>query len=110
MKMRKQFSGGIPLRLCSLKLVAATILVLVLGTCPSLTQLPTGTILGVVKDASGAAVPGAQVSVTNVDINDVRTTTTGSDGAFRVPALRPGRYSVKVEQGGFKTFNQPGIT
>ena len=58
----------------------------------------SSTILGVVKDTSGAIVPGASVTVQNEDTAQIRTTTTGSDGAYRVPALQAGRYSVRVEK------------
>jgi len=70
----------------------------------------TGTILGVVKDASGGVVAGATVTVLNTDISQTRTAVTGDDGAFRVPALLTGRYSVKVEKDGFKTETRNGLT
>lgn len=65
---------------------------------PVIAQAPVGTILGTVKDASGAAVPGANISVQNLDTNELRTTTTGDDGAYRVPGLAVGRYNVKIEK------------
>lgn len=76
---------------------------LLLAALPASAQLPSGTILGVVRDTTGATVPEAKVSVLNVDTNDARTATTGGDGAFRVSALQPGHYSVTVEKTGFKT-------
>ena len=103
-------SHGDSVRRRSGNLVLIAAIALLLAAAPMLAQLPTGTILGVVKDSSGATVPDAQVSVTNTDTNDVRSTTTGSDGAFRVSALQPGHYSVKVEKSGFKTLTQTGIT
>jgi hypothetical protein len=73
-------------------------------------QLPTGTILGVVKDATGGTVASAAVTVTNVDTNLVRTGTTGDDGAYRFPALPVGNYDVRVVKDGFQTTDRKGIT
>ncbi len=73
-------------------------------------QQSTGTILGIVKDSSGATVPSANISVTDVDTNEVRTTITGADGAFRVSALQPGHYIVKSEKTGFKTTSATDLT
>ena len=73
-------------------------------------QVPTGTILGVVKDPSGAVVAGAAITIRNVDTGDRRAATSGTDGAYRVPQLPTGHYEVKAEQGGFRTETQQGIT
>jgi len=70
----------------------------------------SGTILGTVKDQTGAVVPQAKVTVVNTDTNATRIATTGDDGSFRFPALLAGHYSVKVEKGGFKTEIQTGLT
>ena len=69
-----------------------------------------GTILGVVKDASGGTVPQAKVTVTNTDTNDSRTINTGDDGAYSAPGLNPGHYTLKIEKVGFKTVNQTGLS
>ncbi len=92
-----------------LKTISILALLLLVVGAPAFAQLPSGTILGVVKDSTGGSVPDAQVTLTNVDTNSVRTTTTGADGAYRVPALQPGHYSVKVEKNGFKTVTQSGL-
>lgn len=64
-------------------------------------QLTRGIVSGTVRDASGLAVPGATVTVTNVDTNISRTSVTSEVGFYRVPALEPGSYKVKVEMPGF---------
>ena len=70
----------------------------------------TGSILGTVKDATGAVIPGATVTVTNTDKNVViRTTTTGSEGDFVASLLPIGHYSVAVEANGFKKSVQTNI-
>ncbi len=84
-------------------------LLCVLAAVPALAQ-ESGVILGVVKDPSGGTVPNAKVTVTNVDTSASRTVTTGDDGAYRVPALQPGHYSVKVEAQGFRTEIITGLT
>src|SRR5579863_4528694 len=77
---------------------------LLLWAIPSSTQTSQGTILGTVRDASGGAIAGATVTITNTGTNDTRTATTGADGEYRVPALQPGLYTVRVEASGFKTL------
>jgi len=76
---------------------------------PASAQLPTGTFWGVVKDTSGAVVPGANVTIQSVETNEARNAVTDSSGAYRVPALPVGHYQIKVEHGEFKTETQTGL-
>jgi hypothetical protein len=76
---------------------------LVLAATPAWGQTFRGTILGIVSDATGAAVPGATVTVRNVDTGLLRTTETQADGSYRVPELPIGTYDVTVEKTGFQT-------
>src|SRR6185369_1148146 len=62
-----------------------------------------GTVTGEVRDASGAAVAGASITVRNTETNGVRTVATNEEGVYSVPALNPGMYDVKVEKPGFKS-------
>src|SRR5262245_33077018 len=62
-----------------------------------------GTITGEVKDATGAALPGATVTAQNVATNAVRTQASNETGAFSFPALPPGAYLIKGELSGFRT-------
>src|SRR5579859_2861151 len=68
-----------------------------------------GTILGSVTDSSGAAVPGATVTIKNVDTGLVRTVTSSDDGSYAAPELPIGTYSVSVEKAGFKLGVVTGI-
>src|SRR6266852_4153277 len=68
-----------------------------------------GTILGSVTDSSGAAVPGATVTIKNVDTGLVRTVTTSDDGSYSAPELPIGTYSVSVEKAGFMLGVVTGI-
>src|SRR5438105_1956122 len=77
-------------------LQAILLAALLVSAIPALAQQSNGAILGVVKDTSGGAVPNAKVTVTITDTGEVRTTTTGEDGAYRVPALRAGNYTVQI--------------
>jgi hypothetical protein len=76
---------------------------------PTFAQLPTGTILGVAKDSSGAVLPNTTITIMNVDTGAKRTATTGDDGAYRAAELPVGHYEVKGEHAGFKTETQKGI-
>jgi hypothetical protein len=62
-----------------------------------------GEITGKVTDSSGAVVPSATVTVTNVATSQVRQIETNETGNFTVPFLPPGSYRVQVEKTGFKT-------
>jgi hypothetical protein len=71
-------------------------------TASSWAQKDTGSIVGTVKDPSGAVVPNASVTVTDVEHGQTINTTTNPDGEFVVSPLRVGRYTVTVQQSGFK--------
>ncbi len=74
------------------------------GGLTSQAQEVTATIVGSVKDASGAVVPGAVVTVTNTDRNEVeRTVTTNVSGDYVAPLLPIGHYKVEVTA---KTFSK----
>lgn len=80
----------------------ACILALVLLTGVStFGQERSGELNGVVKDASGAVVPNATVTITNKASSRVFTTKSGSDGTYVARELEPGRYSVLFEAQGF---------
>lgn len=59
-------------------------------------------ITGLVKDPTGAAVAGANVTVTNKATGGTRKLTSNSEGLYSFPSLPPGVYELKVEQSGFK--------
>ncbi len=77
---------------------------------PAVSQLPTATILGNVKDSSGAVVPGATVIARNVDTGQTRTASSAADGSYRIPALPVGNYELRVENPGFQTEVRQGLT
>ena len=69
-----------------------------------------GSISGTVTDSSGAAVPHANVTITELDTGQSRNLMTDDRGTYRVLALPVGRYEVKAEQPGFRTAVRTGIT
>ena len=66
-------------------------------------------VSGVVRDSSGGALPGADVTITKIDTGAVRSVVSGSDGTFVLPNLAVGPYQLKVELQGFNTYLQDGI-
>ena len=72
-------------------------------------QITTATIVGTIKDASGAALPGATVTARNADTGFNRIVPSNDVGAYRLDFLPIGRYNVEVTLSGFKTVNRSGI-
>src|SRR5688572_3553379 len=72
-------------------------------------QTTTATVYGVVRDTSGAVLPGASVTAINQGTNLSRDVVTDERGEFAVPALPTGRYTVKIEMQGFKTYTNEGL-
>ena len=64
-------------------------------------QTNTGTITGIITDASKAAIPAAKVSITNLDTNIITVVAATDRGNYSAPALLPGKYKVAVEKEGF---------
>lgn len=75
-------------------------------------QETTGSLTGTVKDANGAAVPGATVNVIDPKTSNavVRTATTNDDGVYSIPDLKPGTYTISVEAPSFKKSVTTGVT
>ena len=67
------------------------------------------TIFGTITDSTGAVLPNIAVTVTNTQTGAVRQTVSAAAGAYVVPQLSVGTYSVRVEASGFKTFVQDNI-
>ncbi len=72
-------------------------------------QAVYGEIFGTVRDASGAAIPGGEVTITDVGKATVFTTLTNDSGNYSKTRLIPGKYQVKVSLSGFKSFIQDDV-
>jgi len=90
------------MRLKHLPVVAANAVLLLSGA--ALAQTSKGIIAGVVRDSTGAVVPGVQIKLLNVETQETRNTVSGADGAYRADALQPGRYNVTASLSGFQNF------
>src|SRR5262249_22024633 len=76
-------------------------------TAPALfAQITAATISGVVKDETGAVLPGADIVATNVETGISRSTVSNGDGAFTLAGLPPGKYEVRITLPGFSTAAQ----
>src|SRR5438093_10282341 len=72
-------------------------------------QTVQGVITGTITDPTGAVVPGATVTITNVGTNISQTTTTGSDGSYRFPLVPPGTYTIEIKAANFGGVRVSGI-
>src|SRR4051812_25253807 len=93
------------------KFVALAVVVFICAV-PSLgtAQVLYGSIVGDVKDSSGAGMPGATVLATNNSTGFKREAVTDAVGHFNLADLPAGTYSLKATQQGFRTFEQTQVT
>src|ERR1700733_13847032 len=78
-----------------------TVLFLALTFVRGWAQTDTARVEGTVTDATGASVPGATVTIKNLQNNAVTTVTSGGNGDFTASALEPGTYQATVTVAGF---------
>jgi hypothetical protein len=92
-----------------LAMLIASVCLLSLAIAPTaLAQVTTGTIVGTVSD-TGGVVPGATVTVRNVNRGTTTAFTTDESGSYTAPFLVPGTYAVEVEVAGFKKWVRSDI-
>ena len=91
-------------------LVTLLVLTSFFGLRPMRAQSERGTITGTVSDSTGAVVPGASVTVTNVATNVALIATTNQAGEYTLPGVAVGKYNLRVERQGFRAFVLTGIT
>ena len=90
--------------------VLAALLLLMCAFSPAASgQVLYGSIVGNVQDGTGAAVPGASVTITHDESKATRNAVTDGAGAYRLPTLQPGTYTVTAELSGFQTVAREGI-
>ena len=88
--------------LCALSL-------LLIAPVAAWSQVLYGSIVGNVRDASGAAVPDATITITSQETNQVRSTTTNDEGGYSVPTVQSGTYEVKVTKEGFRPIAEGSV-
>lgn len=87
------------------KSLSAFLMVVVMTTA-AFAQTETARLQGTITDASGAALSGANITITDLGTNRVVTVQTDENGSYSVLALQPGRYRIEVQQANFKTTQQ----
>ena len=90
--------------------LALLLLVVLASTSLAAAQATTGSIEGIVTDNQGLVVPGATVTVRNIDTNVSRSTVTGGDGGYRFLNMPVGNYELTVELAGFSRYVRAGLT
>jgi hypothetical protein len=91
---------SVPFRYCA---------VAILSISPLVAQISTGTIVGVVEDASGAVIPNAQLTLRQTATGDTRRSIAAGSGEFNFPVLQLGSYVLTAAANGFKTKTLTGI-
>ncbi|MGH9620986.1 MAG: carboxypeptidase-like regulatory domain-containing protein, partial [Bryobacteraceae bacterium] len=76
---------------------------------PLCAQQPTAQVTGIITDASGAVVPGATITVTNVNTGVAATTKSNNSGNYLFPVVQPGMYNIGVQKSGFDQITRTGI-
>lgn len=80
-----------------------------LSTLAPAQSITSGDVTGIITDPSGAVVPGATVTLTNINTNVSNKTTTNADGDYRFAFVLPGSYKVDVTASGFQSQEHPGV-
>ena len=98
------------MRCLVLKKCLLFLIVVMAAVAPVAAQVEQGQIVGVVKDQTGAPVPGTTVVVTNTKTGVTRDVVSGADGAYVVTGLAPSVYAVKASLSGFSPAERKGVT
>ena len=84
-----------------MKRLVLVLLLMLSSAIPAVAQFETGNIVGTIKDSTGAVVPGAKVTLTNVGTGVTSDKTTDANGIYEFFTIRPGTYVVTAEKAGF---------
>jgi hypothetical protein len=92
------------------KTVFIYLCVLALSAAPMFAQTNTGRVTGTVTDATGAVIPGVDITVRNPATGLIRNAVTNESGTYQVPLLPVGTYEVQAALAGFATEVRSGVT
>jgi len=90
--------------------VVVGVVVTVLAASPAFGQGAVAEINGSALDQTGAALPGVTITITEEATGLVRTAVANESGRFVIPAVTPGRYTLRAELSGFQTQTRAGVT
>jgi hypothetical protein len=94
----------------AVRLLLCSMLALLASARGAFAQVETADILGRVADSSNAVIPGAIVTVKNLDTGAIYTQKSNAAGEYLIGSLRIGRYSVAIESQGFETYSVPEVS
>ena len=95
------------LRLARFVSVAALIVGI---AAPAMAQTTPSHLIGTVKDAQGAVLPGVSITATAPSLIGSQTVVSEANGTYRFPSLPAGTYTLKFELSGFKALTRSGIS
>src|SRR5215467_3221888 len=101
-------SQGVPIMMD--RMLLRTALIALFATAVTFAQTTTATVSGVIRDATGAIVPGAKITASSTLTGGSRETTTDEEGRYSITNLGPGQYDIRAERAGFQTAVQSGVT
>ncbi len=107
--MRPNRSQRISLSLRGLAAPLLALLIIAGASAIVYGQVLYGSLVGNVKDNTGAAVSGATVRITNKVTNQTREVTTNAEGSFNIPTVQTGIWELTVSKSGFKTLTRSNI-
>lgn len=107
--MRKNIRKGNVMSKYVIRRGLAAVFLLLIALLTASAQEFRGSLAGKIADPNDAVVPGAEVSIKNIETNAVATATTGDDGTYNFQLLQPGKYTLTVTKEGFNTTVHEGI-
>ena len=96
-------------RSAGLAFLAVVVVAILALAAPSDAQILYGSVVGNVTDSTHAGVPGAAVTLININTNLAREATTSADGTYRFVNVQPGTYKVRVSLTGFKEYVKDAV-
>jgi hypothetical protein len=90
--------------------LSTKLLALVLFSAVCLWAFAAGSVSGVIKDSSGATIPGAKLTLTNTTLKSAFKTASDAQGFYSFPSLPVGHYDLTIEATGFQTQQKTNLT